>query len=78
METKKIVSSINGWLIKLLVRIAYIVGIPFIVAFMVIVGIFEPIVYIITGFSLIDKTCAITVIYDKWFNKKFGIKTLND
>lgn len=77
MAMKKIINNINGWLIKLLARIAYVIGVPFIISFMLIVGIFEPFVYIITGISLIDKTCAIPVIYDMWFNKKFGIKTLN-
>lgn len=77
MESSKIMRWISNYFIKLFARVAYVIGMPFIVVFMVMVGLFEPLVFIITGISLLDKTCVFPIKYDEWFNKKFGIKTLN-
>ena len=77
MEILKIMGRISNYFTKLFARIAYVIGVPFIVVFMGMICLFEPLVFIITGVSLLYKTCGIPTIYDKWFNEKFGIKTLN-
>lgn len=73
----EIMRMISNYFLKLFGRIAYVIGIPFVVAFMVVITVCESFIYIITGFSLMDKTCAIPSLYDKWFSNKFRIKTLN-
>ena len=77
MESPKTMRQISNYFTKLFARVAYVIGFPFIVTFMIIVGLFEPLVYVITGISLLDKTCVLPIKYDRWFNEKFGIKTLN-
>lgn len=49
MENMRIMREISNYFTKLFARVAYVIGFPFIVTFMIIVGLFEPLVYAITG-----------------------------
>ena len=76
MGSLKMVRLISNYFTKLFARVAYVIGVVFIIAFLLMVRLFFPIVYVITGIKLRGKTFGIPNMYDKWFNKKFGIKTL--